>query len=113
MARRAAMRWPRILSRRGAPPPDLSRTGHSSTYPRHSTVQGTGMKIAVVGAGYVGLVSGACLADFGYAGALLYPDLDRVAALEAGHVPIYEAGLEAILLAGRRVGRLRFTSNLK
>jgi UDPglucose 6-dehydrogenase len=71
------------------------------------------MKIAVVGAGYVGLVSGACLADFGYDVTLIDHDLDRVAALEAGHVPIYEAGLEAILLAGRRVGRLRFTSNLK
>jgi UDPglucose 6-dehydrogenase len=71
------------------------------------------MKIAVVGAGYVGLVSGACLAEFGYDVTLIDHDLDRVAALEAGHVPIYEAGLEAMLLANRRGGRLGFTSELK
>jgi len=71
------------------------------------------MKIAVVGAGYVGLVSGACLADFGYDVTLIDHDLDRVAALDAGRVPIYEAGLEAMLLANRRGGRLSFTSELK
>src|SRR5438270_5971771 len=70
------------------------------------------MKIAVVGAGYVGLVSGACLADFGYEVTLVDHDLGRIAALEAGDIPIYEAGLEAMLLANRRLGRLRFTSNL-
>ncbi|MFL5258383.1 MAG: UDP-glucose dehydrogenase family protein [Hyphomicrobiales bacterium] len=71
------------------------------------------MKIAVVGAGYVGLVTGACLADFGYEVALIDHDPERIATLNAGRVPIYEAGLAEMLRANRERGRLVFTDHLE
>src|SRR4051812_39672551 len=71
------------------------------------------MKIAVVGAGYVGLVTGACLADFGYEVTLIDHNVERVATLNAGRLPIFEAGLEALLLANKRGGRLVFTGELE
>ncbi len=70
------------------------------------------MKIAIVGAGYVGLVSGACLAEFGYDVACIDHDTDRVRELQQGGVPIHEPGLEDMMRANRNVGRLRFTAEL-
>jgi len=70
------------------------------------------MKIAVVGAGYVGLVSGASLAEFGFDVTCIDLDRDRIAGLQQGRVPIHEAGLEAMVAANLRGGRLRFTSDL-
>jgi UDPglucose 6-dehydrogenase len=70
------------------------------------------MRIAVLGAGYVGLVTGACLADFGHRVACIDTDADRVRDLKAGHVPIYEPGLGAIIAANLASGNLRFDTDI-
>ncbi|MFN4140336.1 UDP-glucose dehydrogenase family protein [Aestuariivirga sp.] len=71
------------------------------------------MKITVIGAGYVGLVSAACFSDFGYEVTCVDRDARRVAMLENGKTPIYEQGLEPILNSNRQAGRLSFTEDLK
>jgi UDPglucose 6-dehydrogenase len=71
------------------------------------------MKIAVIGAGYVGLVSGACLAEFGFDVFCVDHDAARVSELNAGRVPIHEAGLDALVHGNMRAGRLHFTTELK
>jgi UDPglucose 6-dehydrogenase len=70
------------------------------------------MKIAMIGAGYVGLVTGACFADFGHDVTCIDSDPARVAALTRGEIPIYEPGLEALIRKGELAGRLRFTGDL-
>lgn len=70
------------------------------------------MNLTLIGAGYVGLVSGACLADFGHNVVCVDMDADRVARLNADEVPIYEPGLDAIVASNRREGRLSFTTDL-
>ncbi len=71
------------------------------------------MRIAMIGAGYVGLVSGACLADFGHDVVCIDRDPAKIAALEAGRMPIYEPGLEALVADNVRQGRLSFGTTLK
>ena len=71
------------------------------------------MRIAIIGAGYVGLVSGACLADFGYEVICVDTDEHKIAALRAGRVPIYEPGLSELVLANQAARRLSFTTSLK
>jgi UDPglucose 6-dehydrogenase len=71
------------------------------------------MRIAMIGAGYVGLVSGACLADFGYEVVCVDTDEHKIAALRAGRVPIYEPGLSELVLANQAAHRLSFTTSLK
>ncbi|HMN85123.1 MAG TPA: UDP-glucose/GDP-mannose dehydrogenase family protein [Bauldia sp.] len=71
------------------------------------------MHLTIVGAGYVGLVSGACLADFGHVVTCVDNDAGKVAALEDGRLPIYEPGLDRLVAANRRDDRLRFTTDLK
>jgi len=71
------------------------------------------MKLTVIGAGYVGLVSAACFADFGYEVTCVDKDPRKIAALENGRIPIYEQGLEPIVASNRQAGRLVFTENLK
>jgi UDPglucose 6-dehydrogenase len=71
------------------------------------------MNICVVGTGYVGLVTGACLADFGMNVVCVDKDESKIAALQAGRIPIYEPGLEEIVAKNERAGRLRFTTDLK
>ena len=71
------------------------------------------MKICVVGSGYVGLVTGACLADFGMTVTGVDKDASKIAALERGEIPIYEPGLEEIVAKNVRAGRLRFTTELE
>jgi len=71
------------------------------------------MKIAVIGAGYVGLVSGACLAEFGFDVFCVDQDAARVADLNQGRIPIHEPGLDMLIHANRRAGRLHFTGDLK
>lgn len=71
------------------------------------------MRIAMIGAGYVGLVSGACLADFGHDVVCIDRDPAKIAALEAGRMPIYEPGLEALVADNVRQGRLSFRTTLK
>jgi len=70
------------------------------------------MKISVIGTGYVGLVSGACLADMGNHVLCLDLDKAKVAALNAGRIPIYEPGLEPIVSRNRAAGRLSFTTDI-
>lgn len=71
------------------------------------------MRIAMIGAGYVGLVSGACLADFGHDVVCIDRAPDKIAALEAGQMPIYEPGLEALVADNVRQGRLSFRTGLR
>src|SRR5262249_21257667 len=71
------------------------------------------MNICMVGTGYVGLVTGACLADFGMNVVCVDKDESKIQALQRGHSPIYEPGLEAIVAKNERAGRLRFTTDLK
>ncbi|MEM7584410.1 MAG: UDP-glucose/GDP-mannose dehydrogenase family protein [Acidobacteriota bacterium] len=70
------------------------------------------MKICVVGSGYVGLVTGACLADFGMNVTGVDKIASKVEALQAGEVPIYEPGLRSIVRKNMAEGRLRFTTEL-
>ncbi len=70
------------------------------------------MNICVVGSGYVGLVTGACLADFGMTVTGVDKDLAKVESLQAGKIPIYEPGLGTIVKSNMEAGRLRFTEQL-
>jgi UDPglucose 6-dehydrogenase len=70
------------------------------------------MKIAVIGTGYVGLVSGVCFSDFGHDVVCVDKDPAKIAKLEAGKVPIYEPGLEELMAKNVEAGRLSFTLNL-
>ena len=71
------------------------------------------MRIAMIGSGYVGLVSGACLADFGHEVVCIDKDPAKIAALEEGRMPIYEPGLDALVAENVRQGRLTFSTDLK
>ena len=71
------------------------------------------MKIAMIGSGYVGLVTGACLAEVGNTVACVDSDSDKVKALNAGVIPIFEPGLERIVAANRAAGRLSFTTEVQ
>jgi UDPglucose 6-dehydrogenase len=70
------------------------------------------MRIAMVGAGYVGLVSGACFAEFGVEVRVVDTDAVRVAALREGRIPIYEPGLDRLVADNLRDRRLSFTTDL-
>jgi UDPglucose 6-dehydrogenase len=71
------------------------------------------MKIAVVGSGYVGLVLGACLAENGNTVACVDKDESKVAVLKAGKIPIYEPGLEEMVVRNQTEDRLSFTTDLR
>src|SRR3954447_15375726 len=71
------------------------------------------MHVAMIGAGYVGLVSGACFADFGHAVCCVDKDEAKIAALEAGRVPIFEPGLEDLLETNVRAKRLTFSTDVR
>jgi len=70
------------------------------------------MRIAVIGSGYVGLVSGACFSEFGLSVSCVDQDADKIARLARGEIPIYEPGLDALVAANAAAGRLRFTTDL-
>ena len=70
------------------------------------------MKIAMVGTGYVGLVSGVCFSDFGHDVVCVDKDPDKIAMLERGEVPIYEPGLDALMAKNVEAGRLTFSNDL-
>ena len=70
------------------------------------------MRIAMIGTGYVGLVSGACFADFGHHVACVDKDAGKIDGLNAGVMPIWEPGLEALVKANMERGRLTFTTDL-
>ncbi|MCE9662636.1 UDP-glucose/GDP-mannose dehydrogenase family protein [Halomonas sp. M5N1S17] len=69
------------------------------------------MKISIFGSGYVGLVTGACLADVGHDVICIDVDEQKVARLNAGEIPIYEPGLENLIGKNMAAGRLRFTTD--
>lgn len=71
------------------------------------------MKITVVGTGYVGLVSGTCLAEVGNDVLCLDLDADKIRILNEGGIPIYEPGLEAMVARNKAAGRLRFTTSVE
>jgi UDPglucose 6-dehydrogenase len=70
------------------------------------------MRIAVIGSGYVGLVSGACFSEFGLSVACVDQDAEKIARLGRGEMPIFEPGLDALVAANTAAGRLRFTTDL-
>jgi UDPglucose 6-dehydrogenase len=70
------------------------------------------MRVAMIGTGYVGLVSGACFADFGHEVTCVDKDTEKIAALTRGEMPIYEPGLSDLVAANMRGGRLTFTTDL-
>src|SRR5437660_10417910 len=70
------------------------------------------MRIAMIGTGYVGLVSGACIADFGHEVTCVDRDGTKISALNSGEIPIYEPGLKDIVQSNVRQGRLQFTTAL-
>ena len=70
------------------------------------------MRIAMIGTGYVGLVSGACFSDFGHQVTCVDKDAGKIAALRRGEIPIFEPGLDALVAANVKAGRLDFTTDL-
>ena len=70
------------------------------------------MRVAMIGTGYVGLVSGACIADFGHEVTCVDKDREKIAALKSGEIPIFEPGLSDIVQTNVRQGRLRFSEQL-
>jgi UDPglucose 6-dehydrogenase len=71
------------------------------------------MRVAMIGTGYVGLVSGACFADFGHQVTCVDKDVEKIAALKRGEMPIYEPGLDQLVAENVSAGRLAFTTDIK
>ncbi len=70
------------------------------------------MRVTMIGSGYVGLVSGACFADFGHAVTCVDTDSAKIEALNSGAIPIFEPGLDSLVAKNMREGRLSFTTEL-
>ena len=70
------------------------------------------MRVAMIGTGYVGLVSGACFSEFGVDVVCVDKDAEKIAKLSRGEIPIYEPGLEALVAGNMHAGRLSFTTDL-
>ena len=71
------------------------------------------MRIAMVGSGYVGLVSGACFSEFGIEVVCVDKDARKIAQLRAGEIPIFEPGLHELMQENYASGQLQFTNNVK
>ena len=70
------------------------------------------MKIAVVGTGYVGLVTGTCFAEIGVDVVCVDIDAEKIARIERGDIPIYEPGLDEMVIRNMKAGRLRFDRSI-
>ena len=70
------------------------------------------MRIVMIGSGYVGLVSGACLSEFGHDVVCVDTDVSKIEGLKAGKIPIYEPGLDEVVAVNVKAGRLSFTTDL-
>jgi UDPglucose 6-dehydrogenase len=70
------------------------------------------MRVAMIGTGYVGLVSGACFADFGHHVICVDKDADKISSLKDGIIPMYEPGLDEVVAANLREGRLNFSTDV-
>ncbi|MBV8777184.1 MAG: UDP-glucose/GDP-mannose dehydrogenase family protein [Alphaproteobacteria bacterium] len=71
------------------------------------------MRIAMIGTGYVGLVSGACFSEFGVSVTCVDKDADKIARLNNGEMPIFEPGLDQLVAVNKTAGRLTFTTDLR
>ncbi len=71
------------------------------------------MRVAMIGTGYVGLVSGACFSNFGHHVVCVDKDANKIARLNKGEIPIFEPGLDALVADNVKAGRLAFTTDLK
>lgn len=72
-------------------------------------IKGENMNLVMIGSGYVGLVTGACFAEFGHSVTCVDKDQDKIRTLNSGKIPIYEPGLQEIVEKNRSEGHLRFT----
>src|SRR6202022_4267582 len=90
----------------------LGQDPHTNERWRSSAATGRLMRIAMIGTGYVGLVSGACFADFGHQVTCVDKDGDKIASLNRGEIPIFEPGLDSLVASNVKAGRLDFTTGL-